>query len=195
MDAVTVIAEMTAAEFLARPGDPNGFRWELVDGEIVRRESPMAHNRAWGEMLFALDTWRREVPDPSSTRTRGCPNLGIPTRYDERNVYLPDVVWYRSGRVPSREDLPPYPVPDLVAQVRSPSWRFDIGVRKSIYERHGLPELWLVDTAAEAVLVFRRSDPQAPEFDVSLELTAADTLQSPLLPGFSLPVGEIFADH
>lgn len=85
-------------------------------------------------------------------------------------------------------------MPDLAVEVRSPStWRFDIGAKKANYERHGLAELWLVDTAADVVLVFRRSVPDATRFDISLELTSADALTSPLLPGFSLLVGEIFA--
>lgn len=61
-----------------------------------------------------------------------------------------------------------------------------------VNERYGLPELWLVDTAASEILVFRRSAPRAGVFDVSLELAAGDTLASPLLPGFALPVADIF---
>ncbi len=68
----------------------------------------------------------------------------------------------------------------------------DVGAKKSNDERHGVAELWLVDTAADVVLVFRRSQPQAPQVDVSLELAASDSLTTPLLPSFSLPVGEIF---
>lgn len=51
---------------------------------------------------------------------------------------------------------------------------------------------WLVDTAADEVLVFRRSRTGAPSFDVSLELTREDTLTSPLLPGFELPLSSLF---
>jgi len=36
---------------------------------------------------------------------------------------------------------------------------------------------------------FRRSGPEAARNDVALALTAADTLASPLLPGFALPLG------
>lgn len=43
------------------------------------------------------------------------------------------------------------------------------------------------------VLLDERSQPDAPRFDVSLELGSGDSLESPLLPGFSLPVGGIFA--
>jgi len=47
-------------------------------------------------------------------------------------------------------------------EVRSASTsRYDIGAKKAAHERAGLPELWLVDTAADEVLVFRRSSPQA----------------------------------
>jgi Uma2 family endonuclease len=82
---------------------------------------------------------------------------------------------------------------NLVVEIRSPSpWRYDVGAKKTAYERHGLPELWLVDTAASEILVFRRSTPQAAVYDVSLELAAGDTLASPLLPGFALPVADIF---
>ena len=77
--------------------------------------------------------------------------------------------------------------------MRSPvDWRYDIGAKKAGYETHGVAELWLVDTAADVVLVFRRSDPSAPTFDVSLELELTDKLTSPLLPGFELPVEDIF---
>ncbi len=68
----------------------------------------------------------------------------------------------------------------------------DIGAKKSGYERAGLPELWLVDTAADEVLVFRRSRPGTPTFGVSLELTNQDTLTSPLLPAFELPLSSLF---
>ncbi len=85
-------------------------------------------------------------------------------------------------------------MPDLAAEVRSPStWRHDIGAKKSGYERQGLRELWLVDTAADEVLVFRRSAPGAPVFDMALELDVRDALTSPLLPGFSLALAELFA--
>ena len=49
-------------------------------------------------------------------------------------------------------------MPDLAVEVRSPStWRYDVGAKKDGYERHGLPELWLVDTEARSVLVYRRA--------------------------------------
>ena len=74
----------------------------------------------------------------------------------------------------------------------SSTWRYDVGAKKATYERVGPAELWLVDTEAESVLVFRRSLPTASALDMALELGSGEALTSPLLPGFSLPVAELF---
>ncbi len=188
MDGVTATARTTAAEFLARAVDPPSQRWELIDGELVMNEPGLAHNDAQGSIFYALKSWMRDAPG------RGWVGLPLDILLDERNVHAPDVAWYSERRAPRRGDTAPFPAPDIAVEVRSPStWRFDVGAKKSNYERHAVAELWLVDTSADVVLLFRRSTSHAPVFDVSLELTAADTLTSPLLPGFSLPVGEIFA--
>jgi hypothetical protein len=60
------------------------------------------------------------------------------------------------------------------------------------YEEGGLAELWLVDDAAETVLVYRRSKPRARTFDVALEVGVGESLSSPGLPGFELPLDELF---
>ena len=51
-----------------------------------------------------------------------------------------------------------------------------------------------MDTAADEVLVFRRSTTKAPSFAVALQLGIGDALESPLLPGFALALGDLFAE-
>jgi len=185
MDVMTVATRMTAEEYFALPER----RWaELIDGEFVVSQPNMLHVGASQEIDYALQTWARAQP----ARGRVCGPLDV--QLEEMHVYAPDLLWYRDGRVPDRHDPPPYPIPDLAVEVRSPStWRYDIGVKKSTYERHGLPELWLVDTAADEVLVFRRSRPSSATFDVADELAGSDTLTSPLLPGFALRLDAVFS--
>ena len=72
------------------------------------------------------------------------------------------------------------------------TWRYDVGVKKRTYERLGLAELWLVDTASDTVLVYRRSSAEAAEFDVELELEVGESLTTPLLPGFSVDLAALF---
>ncbi len=187
MGFVTATRQITAAELLAMPPRRRAARRELIEGEIVVNEPTWRHNDAQISVLEALLIWIR------AGRGRGRAGLPLDVELDDRNVHVPDVVWYREGRVPAHTDQPPYPVPDLVVEVRSPStWRYDVGAKKANYERHGARELWLVDTAADVVLVFRRLSPATAHFDGSAELPVGETLTSPLLPGFALPVGEIF---
>jgi Uma2 family endonuclease len=61
-----------------------------------------------------------------------------------------------------------------------------------VYAELGLAELWLVDTAADEVLVYRRSGPEAADFDVELEFDAGESLTTPLIPGFILDVAALF---
>lgn len=187
MATVPVAQRMTAEEFLARPMHEGSRFEELVEGELIMNEPLSRHERHVFKLVISLNDWAR------GEAGRGEVRLPMDVDLDERNIYKPDLHWYREGRSPTLNDLHPYLMPDLAVEVRSPStWRYDIGAKKAGYERHGLPELWLVDTAADELLVFRRSSPAAPTFDVALELTRDDILTSPLLPGFALPLAELF---
>ena len=182
-----VARRMTAADFLALPERQNATRLELVGGEVIVNEPTWLHMSTLHRLQLALGIWAT-VEDG-----RGAVSAAVDVGIDERNVFAPDLLWYARGRVPGRHDPAPYPVPDLAVEVRSPStWAYDVGAKKTAYERHGLRELWLVDTMAEEVLAFRRSKPGPPDFDVSLELARGAMLSSPLLPGFAVPVDQLF---
>jgi Uma2 family endonuclease len=164
-----------------------GDRKQLVDGRIIVNEPLLIHGKLQGGIYAELRAWTKAGP--------GRGHAGLPTDVvlDEHNLFGPDVIWIAEEHLPP--DLNRYPerVPDICVEVRSPgTWRYDIGAKKAAYERGGLPELWLVDDRAHCVLVFRRSKPDAPEFDVALELGAGDELTSPQLPGFALAIDELF---
>jgi Uma2 family endonuclease len=164
-----------------------GDRKQLVDGRIVVNEPKAIHSILQTRLVIALGMWTQ------GGERRGLAMTPTDIRMDEYNVYGPDVLWFCQERIPA--DLRGYPehAPDLCVEIRSPStWRYDIGAKKRVYEAGGLPELWLVDDVAETVLVYRRSAPCASEFDVAVEAGRGDTLESPMLPGFALPVDELF---
>ena len=189
MTIMPVAERMTAAKFLALPVPERGRPWNLVEGEVVVNEPTRLHAGALGALHLALGSWTQ-----GEEAARGEASLAVDVELDGRNVFAPDLLWWAEGRVPPRDARPPYPMPDIAVEVRSPAtWRYDIGEKKAGYERHGLPELWLLDTAAEVVLVFRRSQPNAATFDVALELGGAEELTSPLLPGFAPAVESLFS--
>jgi Uma2 family endonuclease len=180
---MAVAQRMTVAEFFDLPDE----RWAtLVEGEVVVAPPRPIHQRIERDLMLALMQWTSAAPG------RGETTLPLGVVLDDQNYYEPDLLWFRAGREPA-SDSTLQPMPDIAVEIRSPStWRFDIGPKKRRYEQHGLPELWLVDLDADVVLVFRRSTPAAPEFDVYLELARGDALTSPQLPGFSLAIDELF---
>lgn len=187
MTAMTAAQRMTAEEFIAAPEPDHGRPWNLIDGEVIVNDPTVLHGRVQKRLLVAVESW------VSGAEGRGGVELPADVGVDERNVFVPDLLWYAEGRAPEDATPPPYPMPDLAVEIRSPAtWRFDIGAKKDGYERHGPPELWLADTFARTVLVFRRSVAGASAFDVALELEEGEELTSPLLAGFAMPVAAAF---
>jgi Uma2 family endonuclease len=183
---MTTATRMTAEEYFAVSVE--GDRKQLVDGVMIVNDPTLLHNLAQVTILSELKNWIEAASG------RGLVSTPTDVVADDYNVFGPDVVWLAEERIPQRLDRRLEGMPNLAVEVRSPStWRYDIGKKRAAYERAGLPELWLVDTASRTVIVCRRSASDAPSFDIELELAEGDELTSPQLPGFSLPVERIFS--
>lgn len=178
---------MTAAEFLDLPERDGNRRLELLDGEVVVNEPTPLHQLAVLNLVFVLKTWTAAADD------RGFVTLNIDTGVDDRTVLAPDLQWYALGRELPALDRPPWPLGDLVVEVRSPStWHRDVGRKRAIYEREGVRELWLVDPPARSVIVLRRG-PGSATFDETREVDGDGVLSSPNLPGLEISVAGLFA--
>jgi Uma2 family endonuclease len=66
----------------------------------------------------------------------------------------------------------------------------DRDVKLKLYARRGVGEYWIVDWPSRSVEVFRRA---GPLLALAATLDEADSLGSPLLPGFAAPLGRVFA--
>jgi Uma2 family endonuclease len=168
-----------------------GDRKQLVEGEIVVNEPKGIHALLQFRLSVALGVWVKEGEN------RGQALTPTDVRLDNYNVYGPDLLWFSESSLreafPNGFDAYPERVPDLCVEIRSQStWRYDIGAKKRVYERSGLPELWLIDDRSDTVLVYRRSGPNVEEFDVALELGEGDVLTSSQIPGFELAISELF---
>lgn len=160
---------------------------ELVDGVLTVNQPRLRHGALVVNIATELRRWIQ------AGGGRGLAALGTDVEMNEFNVFGPDVLWIAEGHRPADLDARLVRGPDLCVEVRSPStWHFDVGQKKRVYEAGGLPELWLVDTVAQSVLVFRRSAAGTSHFDVALELERGETLRSPQLPGFALALDVLF---
>jgi Uma2 family endonuclease len=160
---------------------------QLIDGVIVPSQPKWRHQRVLLHVATVLVAWT------DSENGFGVAGIPIDVILDDLNVFAPDVWWMAD---PARLDPDEYfrGVPDLAVEVRSPStWGYDTGVKKDRYEQYGLPELWLVDTTARAVIVHRRSSPAASRFDVEVKVTD-EPLTTPLMPGLELRLDDILRE-
>jgi len=138
----TAARPMTAEEFLAVSTE--GDRMHLVGGVTVVNEATLRHQLLQSELLFEIGRWCREEAD------RGVVVGPVDVVVGEHDVYGPDLVYLRDPVADPDARLDR--LPDLCVEIRSPgTWRFDVGRKKAMYEAAGLPELWLVDDAAESV--------------------------------------------
>ena len=110
------------------------------------------------------------------------------------DAVAPDLVWISKERLERAwgADGKLHAAPELVVEVLSPgetNEQRDREIKLSLYSRWGVLEYWIWDWRARSVEIYRREK-------ASLRLVAtlynADTLTTPLLPGFSCPIASIF---
>ncbi len=114
---------------------------------------------------------------------------GFQVSRDPDTVRVPDVAFVRADRVPPGGVRGFFQgPPDLAVEVVSPGDRpSEVLAKAQHWLRAGCPIVWTVDAEIRTVTVHRSRN----EIVV---LTAADTLVGgDVLPGFTLPVAEIFA--
>lgn len=168
---------VTSDEFLAGPERPGLL---LIDGEVHVNDATHLHQALCARLFQALSDWSR------TTHGRGRMGWGGNWVLGPETVLKPDVWWMASPEGPGtgpRYDGPP----DLAIEVLSPGTRhIDLGRKGDRYREAGLPELWLVDPRNATVVARRFAEGDDKEF------RQGTILASPQLPGFRLPVDELF---
>jgi len=110
-------------------------------------------------------------------------------------VLVPDLVYFtadRFARIVNEKHATA--APDLEVEILSPGTRRrDLGRKRTVYDREGVQEYWLVDPAAESITVLRRPEPGAGLTDmVALTRANGDVLESPLFPGLKIRLRDVF---
>ena len=159
--------------------------WELIDGAPVA-VTPSSDRSGWiaGEVFARL----RDHVRSQNLGWAFPPETGFVLFADRATVRSPDAAFVRSDRLPGFTDRFVPLAPDLAVEVLSPSDRMvDAMSKVTMYLQAAVRLVWLVDPASLTVSVFR---PDAAPRTVG----AGDALDGgDVLPGFSLPVAEIFA--
>jgi Uma2 family endonuclease len=176
---------LTSDQFLALPEefDQNGnnIRHELVCGELVDTppssqqdaiirsnilETLIAYGNANGALGLMVLSRATFVVSPSS-------------------VFIPDIAVLPLSRLNPREQLYLQGGPDFAIEVITPT-DLEIHLRRKIdaYLTYGSKSVWVVYPDSRSVMVYRA--------DTITNLKANQSIEDPLLPGFSSPVASFF---
>lgn len=164
---------------------PDDERYEVIDGELIMAAAPsVIHQIIQDNIGLSLNLFIRAN------------NLGrmlyaaTDVLLSNTNVVQPDILFVSRERA----HILTYGVingaPDLVVEILSPSTaRLDKVRKRELYARFRVPEYWQADAETRSVAVLTLA---GDDYEVAGEYGMGETLVSPLLPGFSLDIGDIF---
>lgn len=175
---------LTADDLLKMPEDD--FRYELLDGVLVKMSPPSyPHGRVQAIMSRLL----LDAAEPENLgEVFG--EIGVVLGRNPDRVRAPDVGFIARNRIPLSGLGHGFVeiVPDLVVEIVSPSdRRGELDAKVAEWLPAGARIVWLVRTDPRTVTIHTRGRPPRV-------LSEDETLTAePVLPGFSVPVRELFA--
>jgi Uma2 family endonuclease len=128
-------------------------RVELIEGEIVDM-APIGSTHG-GTVVGLTEMVARTVADGKVLAS-----MQGPLRLDRHNEPQPDLMLLRPRPDRYRDSHPTAADVLLVVEVADSSLACDRGPKLTLYARHGVPEVWVVDLVSRAVEVCREPGPE-----------------------------------
>jgi Uma2 family endonuclease len=140
---------LTADDYFALETPDDGRRYELLDGVLVVSPSPfVAHQWVSTQLATALTS-----ACPRELRVLHAP---LDVRLSDDTVVRPDIVVVRADDARARRLTG---IPVLAVEVLSDSTRrYDLLLKRSRYERAGIPSYWVVDPDTLEITVWELAD-------------------------------------
>lgn len=176
---------LTIADLDAMPDDGN--RYELFEGEIfVSRAPGLSHQRILMNFATLIRNYLEQNPIGEVISTPG-------VIFDDFNGAIPDIVFISNqqvSRIGAEERI--REAPELIVEIVSPgkeNARRDRDVKRQIFGKHGVKEYLIVDPETRTLEIYRL---EKRALKLVVTLADEDEVTTPILPGFSCKVSEIF---
>ena len=178
---------LSVEEFLELPDTFDRRKMELDGGELYVMPRPrIGHQSLQGDLIWYFQGYLRTFDDPPAQVFH---DVIVALSLESRTLFSPDlVVILRGGRATVTDRMVEGP-PDIVVEILSSDRRRDLVRKWQVYAEAGVLEYWIFDPSADSATLMELSDSQYAERAV---LNADDTLTTPLLPGLSIPLADVF---
>jgi Uma2 family endonuclease len=178
---------LTYDDLLLFPEDDR-LRHEIIDGVHYVTAAPnLRHQDLVGRLYLAIGNFL--ASHPGIGRVFVSPVDVVFTIHD---VVGPDLVFVAGDQTDILTEANIQGAPAIVVEILSKSTRSrDERIKKQLFDRGGVREYWMVDPDRSQLIVHLR---EVDGFHACAPLSAAEgaVLTTPLLPGFSLSLSELF---
>lgn len=164
---------------------PEGAKYQLIGGEIIEMPSPtLYHQRIVTRLSRKIGNF---ILDNSLGEVFVAP---LDVYFSDIETYQPDIFVLLNESLSKMKAKNVEGAPDLIVEVLSPSTAFyDLNHKKSIYEKFGVKEYWIVDQDLKTIELLENEN--GKYFKVS-EFIATDILQSKLFQDLKIQLLEVF---
>ncbi len=163
-------------------------RYEIIDGELfVTRAPHWKHQTTCVNLAAQLKLWSDQSGLGQTSITPGM-------IFSPSDNVIPDLVWISNQRLEDCLDQSGHltAAPELVVEVLSfgeSHEKRDREAKLKLYSAQGVQEYWIVNWKTQSMEIYRR---EQGVLKLTATLYAQDELSSPLLPGFSCLVSQLF---
>jgi Uma2 family endonuclease len=173
---------ITVHDYMSMPPGPPYH--QLIEGDL--HMSPSPHWRHQDVALNIATLIKNHLREHDTGRVYISP---MDLALNDTNVYQPDVFFFRHHSNAKRGDRCIEGAPDFVVEILSDSTAHLDQLKRKIYARFGVKELWFIDTELKQITVLDL--PKSAEKPAAT-YSARDQFTSKTFPGLSFSGAEIF---
>ncbi len=178
---------LSVAEFLELPDTEDKCKMELDDGELYIMPRPrLVHNFLSLWLAWHILNYLQSFAEPPADLFQ---DVIVDLFSDGRYLFAPDLTIVLREREAILGTLMVAGAPDIVVEVLSDDRNRDLVRKRQIYAEAGVLEYWPIDPRNDTVTQLELRDGAYAERSV---LGIGDVLTTPLLPGLSIPLADIF---
>ena len=175
---------MTLAEYRGLEAAVDGI-WELVDGVLEQVPPPSYDHQNLIDFLVSMIN----LFQMSLTAPMGWAVSGIGVVLGEQRAPTPDMVYLRAERGHLIQGSFVEGIPDLIVEALSTDRARDLVMKREWYAAAGIPEYWVLDPVSDTLTILELS---GNEYVTRAVLRHPDTLTTSTIPGFALPLVQLF---
>ena len=163
----------------------HGPRYQLVEGELHMAPAPNRFHQEISRNLGFLILKHLEAHPVGKIF-----DAPFDVQLTDVNVYQPDIIFLRREHYPLQTVQGITGAPDLVVEILSPKTAFlDLGVKREIYARCGVAELWIIDPEIRRISVYRlKENAETP----AVVCGPGESITTPLIPELVVALDDVF---